>query len=65
MKRLIPIFIFVFVANTLLAYDFKQKQICYSIMTLGKSDTLLLLCRNKKPQLTTTSVSLNWSYQRR
>ena len=39
MKRLIPIFIFVFVANTLLAYDFKQKQICYSIMTLGESDT--------------------------
>ena len=39
MKRLIPVFLLLLVANTLLAYDFKQKQICYSIMPLGESDT--------------------------
>lgn len=38
MKRLIPVFLLLLVANTLLAYDFKQKQVCYSIMTLGESD---------------------------
>jgi hypothetical protein len=39
MKRLIPLLLILLATNSLLAYDFKQKQICYSIMTLGESGT--------------------------